>query len=181
MLYKKNDTQNRRGAFGFSPACRQVWLFTFCLCCILTGCMPAPYYQKEEAIPQNAWAYTFKPSFSFDITDTTVNYQVSFLIRHTQAYPYSNLWMNVYIKVPGDSVIKRERVNVVIAEQTGKWLGRGMGEIYEQRLPIDLGDPVKFNRSGTYQISLEQNMRINPLPEVLNVGLRIEKDVPRHN
>jgi gliding motility-associated lipoprotein GldH len=146
---------------------------------MLTGCLPAPYYQKEEAIPQNAWAYAFKPSFSFDITDTTIDYQPSFLIRHTQAYPYSNLWINVYIKTPGDSVIKKERINVVMAEPSGKWLGRGMGEIYEQRLPLKFNDSIRFNRKGTYQVSLEQNMRINPLPEILNVGLRVEKDVPR--
>jgi len=145
------------------------------LFCFLSGCLPAPYYQKEEAVPQDAWAYSFKPSFEFNITDTTVGYQPYFLIRHTQAYPYSNLWVLLYIKTPGDSLIKVERVNVPLAENTGKWLGRGMGEIYEQRLPMNLGDSVNFNRKGTYTISLEQNMRINPLPEILNVGIRIEK------
>ena len=152
---------------------------TIFLSLLLAGCLPAPYFQKEEAIPQNAWAYGFRPSFTFEITDTTAGYQPSFLIRHTQAYPYSNLWMNVYVKTPGDSVAKKERINVVMAEPSGKWLGRGMGEIYEQRLPIRFSDSIRFDRKGTYQVSLEQNMRINPLPEILNVGLRIEKDVPR--
>ncbi len=143
----------------------------------MVGCLPAPYYQKEEVIPQNAWAYSFRPTFTFDITDTTVSYQASFVIRHTQAYPYSNLWMWVYVKAPGDSIPKRERVNVILAEPSGKWLGRGMGEMYEQRLPLNISDSIKFDRKGTYKVSLEQNMRINPLPEVLNVGIRIEKDV----
>lgn len=160
---------------------RTFWLLllTVNVLCILPGCLPAPYFQKEEAIPQNVWAYSFKPSFTFDITDSTVSYKPSFLIRHSQAYPYSNLWVLLYIKMPGDSIIKKERVNIVLAEPTGKWLGRGMGEIYEQRLPLNLGDSIQFNRTGTYQVSIEQNMRINPLPEVMNVGLCIEKDVPR--
>ena len=147
-------------------------LFTICFFC---GCMPSPYYQKEETIPQNEWAYGFKPTFTFDITDTTGIYKTSFLIQHTQAYPYCNIWMWVYVKSPGDSVIKKERVDVMLAEATGKWLGRGMGEIWEQRMQLDLGDSVKFNRKGTYEISLEQNMRINPLPDILHVGLRVEK------
>ena len=147
--------------------------------CFFTGCMPAPYYQKEEVIPQNAWAYNYKPAFTFDITDTTTVYQPYFLIRHTQAYPYCNVWVWLYIKTPGDTVIKKERINITLAETTGKWLGRGMGEIYEQRMPIYLGDSLIFNRQGTYKISMEQNMRINPLPEILNVGLRLEKLGPR--
>jgi hypothetical protein len=50
-----------------------------------------------------------------------------------------------------------------------------MGEIYEQRMPISLGDSVNLSRPGTYEVTLEQNMRINPLPDVLHVGLRVEK------
>jgi len=146
-------------------------LFTFCL----AGCLPAPYYQKEEAVPQNAWNYTFKPKFSIDITDTVSHYQPYFLIQHTQAYPYNNLWMWLYIKTPGDSIIRKERINIPLAEATGRWMGRGMGEMWEQRVAMDLGDSVKFNKKGTYEISLEQNMRINPLPEILHVGLRLEK------
>jgi gliding motility-associated lipoprotein GldH len=142
--------------------------------CLITGCLPSPYFQKQEPVPQDAWSYNFKPVFTFDITDTNATYQPSFIIRHTQAYPYSNLWLWLYIKVPGDSVIKKERVNVPLAESNGKWLGRGMGEIYEQRVRIQI-DSVKFNKAGTYHITIEQNMRINPLPEVLNVGIRMEK------
>jgi len=151
------------------------FIFIVCISCLLGGCLPAPYYQKEAFIPQNAWMYAFKPSFTFDITDTISNYQPYFIIRHSQSYPYCNLWMWVYVKTPGDTIEKKERINVVLAEATGKWLGRGMGEIYEQRLPISFGDSVRLNRKGTYKITLEQNMRINPLPEVMDVGLRVEK------
>ena len=81
----------------------------------------------------------------------------------------------MYIKTPGNGPIKKERVNIVLADPTGKWLGRGLGTIYEERVIIALGDSVKFNRNGTYEIALEQNMRVNPLPEILHVGLRVEK------
>jgi len=51
-----------------------------------------------------------------------------------------------------------------------------MGEIWEQRMPITRDDaPMIFTKAGTYTIRFEQNMRINPLPEILQVGLRVEK------
>lgn len=151
------------------------------LCCswLIAGCLPSPYYQAQEPIPQNAWNYNFKPSFTFDITDTNVNYQPYFIIRHTQAYPYNNIWMWLYIKTPGDSIAKKARINITLAEQSGKWLGRGMGEIFEQRMKVSLGDSIDFHKAGTYKITLEQNMRINPLPDIMNVGFRLEKGITR--
>lgn len=83
--------------------------------------------------------------------------------------------MLLYIKVPGDTIIKKERVNIVLAEPNGKWLGRGMDEIWEQRMFLKLSDSFRFNKLGTYQIAFEQNMRVNPLSEVLNIGIRVEK------
>lgn len=144
------------------------------VCLLFAGCLPSPYYQKQESIPHNAWDYNFTPAFKFDVVDTVARYQPFFIIQHTQAYPYSNLWMWLYIKTPGSTTYKKQRVNIVLADAAGRWKGRGMGAIYEERVYVDLGDSVRFNRAGTYEIKLEQNMRINPLPEVLHVGLRIE-------
>jgi gliding motility-associated lipoprotein GldH len=146
-------------------------LFTF----YFFSCQPSPHYQKLVAIPQNAWAYNFRPKFTFEIKDTAAYYQPYFLIRHTNAYPYSNLWLWMNIKTPTDSPGKKFRVNIRLAEQSGKWLGRGMGEIWEQRLRLDVSDSLNFSIPGKYEITLEQNMRINPLPDVLHVGLRVEK------
>ena len=145
-------------------------IFTFCF----ASCLPSPHYQKVETVPQNAWSYNFKPKFTFEITDTTAGYETYFIIRHTQAYPFSNLWLWLYIKTPGDSTVRRERVNVPLAQSNGKWLGNGMGELFQQQLRLNL-DSVSFKKPGTYQITVEQNMRVNPLPEVLNVGMMVKK------
>lgn len=33
---------------------------------------------------------------------------------------------------------------------------------------------MKFEKAGIYEIRFEQNMRTNPLPEILDIGLRVE-------
>lgn len=146
-------------------------LFVFCA----AGCIPAPYYQKQVAIPNNAWSYNYKPMFRFEVRDTSAKYRTYFIIQHTQAYPFSNLWMLAWIKAPGDTIAQKRRVQVTMADATGKWLGRGMGAIYEERIGILFGDDFTYNKPGTYEITLEQNMRVNPLNDVLHVGLRVEK------
>jgi gliding motility-associated lipoprotein GldH len=143
--------------------------------------MSSPYYQKEYAIPKNAWAYNFKPSFKFEVTDTNSLYNLYFLIRHTEAYPFSNIWLMVYTKKPGDTTFEATRLEIPLAEPSGKWLGRGMGEIWEQRMPISVeGDTLMLRTKGTWEIRIEQNMRTNPLPEILQVGLRAEKAASRN-
>ena len=155
--------------------------FVFLIAVLLTGCMPSPYYQQTYPIPENAWNNHFIPTFKFEIPDTNAAYKMFFLIRHTDAYPFSNIWLVVSIKQPGDSTFQKVRMEVPLAEQSGKWLGNGMGEIWEQLMPVNYqmneGGISKFlKKKGKYEIKLEQNMRLNPLPEVLQAGLRIEKN-----
>lgn len=150
-----------------------VWILTACIFSILfVGCLSSPYYQSEESLPGNAWTYQNKPSFKFEITDTSTYYNLFFIVRHTEAYPFENIWIWVYAKEPGDTTFQKTRIEIPLAEKSGKWLGRGMGEIWEQRMPIALD---KVFRKGQYEVRFEQNMRVNPLPEMLHVGLRIEK------
>jgi gliding motility-associated lipoprotein GldH len=155
---------------------------TLLLCCsvMLSGCLDSPYYQKQASIPLYKWDYKFTPTFEFEVTDTTYLYNVYFIIRHTDAYPYANVWMNMYRKEPGDTTFTKQRINVQLAipagKNAGQWMGRGMGELWEQRLAISHpGDPEILSKKGKYVFRFEQNMRINPLPEILQVGLRVEK------
>jgi gliding motility-associated lipoprotein GldH len=154
------------------------FFLSICLisCLAFSGCMESPYFQKTVSVPQNQWAYDYQPVFKIDINDTAALYHIYFVIRHTEAYPFSNLWMWIATKEPGDTTYSKSRIEIPLAEKSGKWLGRGMGEIWEQRMPITRNDaPMIFKKFGTYEIKFEQNMRINPLPEVLQVGLRVEK------
>lgn len=142
----------------------------------LAGCMPSPYYQKTTVVPGYKWDYNFQPVFRFEIDDTSALYNLYFIIRHTETYPFSNIWMWIHTKQPEDTAFSRSRIEIPLAETSGKWLGRGMDGIWEQRMPITRNDqPMIFLKPGAYEIKFEQNMRINPLPEVLNVGLRVEK------
>ena len=154
---------------------RRIGILALLVMVFMAGCHPSPYFQKVATVPSAAWDYGFKPTFSVDVTDTTASYRSYFVIRHTQGYPYNNIWMLVSVKGPGDKTTHKERVNIILAEPTGKWMGRGMGEIWEQRMAMKLDDSTLFRRKGTWEISLEQNMRVNPLPEILNVGVRVEK------
>ena len=132
-------------------------------------------------MPGTAWSSTFQPQFKFEISDTAAAYQLFLLIRHTDAYPFSNIWINMDSRGPHDTSFRKVRVEVPLAATSGQWLGRGMGEIWEQRGAIkSLQMPAFFPHKGLYTVRLTQDMRRDPLPEILTIGLRLEKLPPFH-
>jgi gliding motility-associated lipoprotein GldH len=141
----------------------------------LESCIKSNTYEKNVSLPSHKWAHKLKPSFEFEISDTNSNYLVYFTIRHTDAYPFSNIWLNVYTTMPGGTQSPPMRTEVPLAQEDGKWLGKTFNEICTQQLLLTKDGAVHFDKKGKYTIKLEQIMRQDPLPEIMSVGLRLEK------
>jgi gliding motility-associated lipoprotein GldH len=138
---------------------------------IFTSCTTVDLYEKTVSLPDHEWKGDYKPEFNFSINDTTTAYQVFFVIRHTEKYNYNNIWLNLYSQPPGDTLHKAPYELQLATNEKG-WLGTGMDDIYEQRRELTGKIPLK---AGNYKLILENIMREDPLKEVLNVGIRIEK------
>lgn len=142
-------------------------------CCGALACGTIDVFEKNVSIPGHAWSNSFQPQISFEITDTTSLYNIYVVLRHTNAYRYNNIWLNIYTQVPGDSA-RKERLDLRLATDEKGWLGSGMDDIFEHRILITR-QPVSLPKSGTYTFRLEQIMREEPLQHVLNAGVRVEK------
>jgi|GEM_PF-36125 len=178
--HRRPQTADRPQATTHRGPQAAAWMLVLSCFFLLASCMPSPYYQKNHTIPQNAWSYDYKPAFRVEVSDTTVYYTMYFIIRHTEAYPYANIWLRIRSMQPGDTTGTTSRIEVPLAAPSGQWLGRGMGAVWEHRMIITgQQDSLLFRKAGTYTFSIEQDMRVNPLPEVLQVGLRVEKGAPR--
>lgn len=140
---------------------------------ILFSCTTIDIFEKSVAIPGHEWKSSYRPSFEFNIIDTTTTYNVFLVFRHTEKYNFNNIFINLYVKGPGmDSTIKIQQ-DVLLATNEKGWLGTGMDDVYEHRSTLAARQPLK---AGTYTFTIEQIMREDPLQEVLNVGLRLEKE-----
>jgi gliding motility-associated lipoprotein GldH len=144
---------------------------------MLASCRKIDLFEKTVAIPKQAWSSTFKPEFRFNIKDTTVPYRVFITLRHNDQYNYNNIWVNLVTKSPGDTT-RQVQYELPLASKQG-WLGAGMGDIYDHRIAITPQDQdLYFRRSGEYIFTLEQVMREDPLQNVLDIGIRLEKKAP---
>ena len=139
----------------------------------LISCSSIDLYEKSVAIPGHSWKSGFKPSFTFTIKDTVPSYQLYLILRHNDKYNYNNIYVTLHIKQPNQDSIQSARYDLPLANNENGWLASGMDDIYEHRIPLTASE--KFKKPGNYIFTIEQIMREDPLKNVLDVGLRIEK------
>jgi gliding motility-associated lipoprotein GldH len=140
---------------------------------LFAACNTIDVFEKTTAIPQHEWSSNNKLDFSFTAKDSTAYYNIYFVIRHTESYHFNNIWVNLTSSGP-DKKPQTQKLNIILANNTG-WLGTSMDDIIEQRILL-FSHPTKL-QAGEYHFSLQQIMREDPLPNVLNAGVRVEKVV----
>lgn len=138
---------------------------------IAASCQPIEVFEKTTFFPKHEWSSKEKPAFTFEVTDTTSLYNIMLVLRHTDAYRYNNIWIKLDMKGPQDTATFRREFKLATSSQG--WLGSGMDDIFEHRIPFnDKPAPLK---AGTYTFTLMQDMREDPLDQILNVGIRVQK------
>jgi gliding motility-associated lipoprotein GldH len=93
-------------------------------------------------------------------------------VRNADGYPYGNLYLFVHSTFPDGRKIT-DTLECTLADANGKWLGDGAGDIYDNQILFKRN--VRFRQSGTYIFELEQAMRLEKLPLLMDVGIRIER------
>ena len=143
-------------------------------CCLfISSCTQIEIFEKNTTIPEYKWQQNFTATGDFIITDTISAYSIYLVLRHTDAYQYNNIWLNVGLKPPGDSM-HIQKINLVLGDDANGWEGTGMNDIWDLRKLLN-GGPRRFKQPGKYSFSISQIMRDNPLLHIMSVGLRIEK------
>jgi hypothetical protein len=142
----------------------------------MLACIKTNTFEKNVPLKSHKWTSAQPASFQFYISDTTSAYHLFFTMRHTDHYPFSNIWLRIKTTGPDTNQPTDMKVEVPLAQYDGKWLGRGMNEIWEHKMPLSTEqNPIRFKKQGTYKIELQHIMRTNPLPEVMSVGISLEK------
>ncbi len=133
---------------------------------------PDAVTEVNKEIANRNWTYIDKVRIPVKVEDITVSYALYLNLRHTTNYKYSNIFVLIHETGPGMKK-KTERKEFKLAYPDGEWLGSGSGNLYSYQLPLNA--KMQFPRKGTYIFEIEQNMRDNPLREISDVGLRLEK------
>ena len=153
-----------RGVEGFAQ--------TIALSRSLASCDPKRVYEKNEKIANNNWDQNTPLVFLVNITDTAHLNNVYINVRNAGFFSFSNLFLFINTRFP-QGQMERDTLECALASPDGKWLGEGLGDIWDNRILFKKN--VRFPQTGEYRFELVQAMRINPLPGIMDAGIRIEK------
>ncbi len=147
-------------------------LAIFILIIGFVSCDTNKVFEEYIEVESANWKKENVANFEFEAKDTTVAHNLYINVRNTGSYAYSNLYLFVTMQGPNGGILK-DTVNCILADNRGKWLGKGVGDLWDLRIPYVGG--FKFAQSGKYTVSLEQAMRVNNgLNGITDVGLRVE-------
>ena len=138
----------------------------------LTACDKKVVFEENVKLPENRWEQNNTILLKADIQDTILPHNLYLNVRNAGGYQFSNLFLFFTTQSPSG---KRERdtVELTLADPSGKWLGDGSGDIYDNRILFKRN--FRFPEKGVYQFRLEQAMRVDPLPQIMDAGIRIER------
>ena len=139
----------------------------------LTSCDPRRVFDENKSLPDNVWDRKNQLTFDIPITDTVSAHNVYVNVRNAEGYPYSNLFLYIHTRFPDGKTVYNDTLECTLADGNGKWLGSGAGDIFDNQIPFK--GHVRFKQAGVYHISIEQGMRLEKLPLIMDAGIRIER------
>lgn len=130
------------------------------------------FKEFNKDFPQFRWEKTKQIEFSPEITDISNNYSVSLELRHVFGFQFKDMKVQVETISPsGKSSIKPYEFAVM--DQNNEYLSECSVDICDLKTTIE--ENMKFEEAGTYKYIIEHNMPVHILPNVMEMGLIIEK------
>ncbi len=149
-------------------------LLRFCLPVLLLASCGVPegvVFDETRPVRNRNWHWNDSLSFAANLDDPAYEYRLILTMRVTGAYRYANMYLLLHTEGPDGTVVKQ--YPLMLSDNTGRWLGRGVGDLIAFELPLEA--KYRIQKKGTYRFSIRQNMRDEQLLQVSDVGLRIEK------
>lgn len=146
---------------------RKSLLFIITALC-LSACSGDIVYSHFYPMKSKEWHMDSVICFDYTIDDANASYNMIVYVRHTERYPYQNMWL--FINNAG----KTDTIEFYLADDRGQWLGDQHHGIIE--MPVLYEDAKQFADTGVYQLSVQQGMREEMLPGITDIGLEIRRN-----
>ena len=140
---------------------------------LLFSCGKPPVVQTLISNADEVWWQDSALSVDVSIADTSAVYRVSFRLRHTSEYPYSNLFL--FRDVLSETQTEYQDTVEITLINAGSWVGKGIGALKTINLPYHRNG-VKFPRPGNYRFVFYHGMRDEPLKGIKDLALVISSE-----
>ena len=115
-----------------------------------------------HSFPNSSWNYQDDIKFHITTEDSTQVRISNISIRHNTYYKYKNIIFFLHHSFK-ENLISTEEIDLLLAEDCGKWIGTGKSNIRE--IITTLSTPKTY-KNGLHSFSLELAMRGKNSPEL---------------
>ncbi len=148
-------------------------LFLLVIIAGLMACNPDRVYEShQKSFPKHRWykekALTFEPT----ISDTTGKYNISVALRHVYGFQHPAMKVRLTVITPSGNE-NTETYTFPVFGKESQYRSDCSGDICDLESLIIEG--VSYKETGTYKYTIAHDMDVDPLQNVMEVGLIIEK------
>lgn len=142
------------------------------LAIVFASCDSSQLFDENSGIVDMEWAKEDKKSFLYEVEDTLQACDFYMNIRHSEDYPFSNLYLFLRTEFPNGEAAQ-DTMEFILQDNDGKWKGSGAGSMRDNSILFKRN--LRFPLKGKYIFTIEQAMREDRLKGISEIGLRIEK------
>ena len=132
---------------------------------LFSGCRKNIVYSSFYPMESEKWHIDSVVKADYTIADTSSGYQILVYVRHTERYPYQNMWLFI-----GDS-LHRDTIEFYLADDRGNWLGDKHHGFIE--MPVLYEECRHYPDSGVYHLEIQQAMRDTMLRGITDIGVEV--------
>ena len=143
-------------------------LFLAALALALTACRQDIVFSQFVSIPSGEWHVDSVAQFDYQIADKEAGYQMLVYVRHTERYPYQNMWLFL------DNGMQRDTIEFYLADDRGQWLGDKHHGFIE--MPVLIEQNYHFSDTGHCAMTIQHGMRDSLLRGVTDIGVEIKRN-----
>jgi gliding motility-associated lipoprotein GldH len=152
---------------------RLILIFFPFLVFIIVSCDSKTVFDHTKSFTDDVWKSDEIVRFDVELQDTVNIHKFYLNLRHRTSYRYSNIFLFINTTFP-DGKEARDTVECILAEPSGKWLGKGISNTRDNQILLRRG--LRFPQQGNYIFELEQAMRDPELEGIMDIGLRITRE-----
>jgi gliding motility-associated lipoprotein GldH len=155
-------------------------LFTFLIVSLfIFSCNKNRIFEEHNTnFPKFRWDKTNIVEFSPEITDNEGNYKIFIAVRHIAGFQLKDINVKLNIISPSGEETTKD-YNLPLYDKNNEALSDCAGDYCDLEILVE--NNFKFKETGKYKFRISHQMSINPIPNVMEVGLIIDKLVQQTN
>lgn len=134
------------------------------------SCDSSTLFSDNYRLEDEKWSMYDPARYTCTIEDTVSTYNLDLTVRTSTEYPYRNMYLFVVTSFPSGTTVT-DTLHVRVADEKGRWLGRGAGDLRELAIPYKSN--VYFPEKGEYHFRVIHGMRDTVLKGVYDMGMKI--------